>query len=157
MNLEESMAFADRVVFERTGKHLDDLQAGLIQGVLQRKKYSEIAKAHHCTEGHVRDVGYELWTLLSDALGEEVNKSNLVSTLIRQSVVTNPVVGNVGTGNVIGTVHFCTQPEESPEFIRGKQQAKLEAVKRLRQLGLSDAQIAEVLELSLEEIQQDDR
>lgn len=102
-------------------------------------------------------MGYELWTLLSDALGEEVNKSNLASTLIRQSVVTNPVVGNVGTGNVIGTVHFCSQPEESPEFIRGKQQAKLEAVKRLQQLGLSDVQISEVLELSLEEVQQDDR
>ena len=132
MNLEESMAFADKVIFERTGKHLDDLQAGLIRGVLQHQKYSKIAKEHHCTEGHVRDVGYELWQLLSDSLGEEVNKSNLASTLIRQSIVTSPVVGNVGTGNVIGTVHLCNQPEDSPEFIRGKQQAKLEAVQRLR-------------------------
>ena len=153
MNLEESMAFADKVVFERTGKHLDDLQAGLIQGVLQHKKYSEIAKAHHCTENHVRDVGYELWTLLSDALGEEVNKSNLAVTLMRLSVTKSPITGN---NNVINSIHICQSSEESPEFIRGKQQAKLEAVKRLRQLGLSDAQIAEVLELSLEEIQQDD-
>ncbi|MEG4391661.1 hypothetical protein [Microcoleus sp. BROC3] len=161
MNVQEALAFADEVVFAKTGKHLDDMQVGVIEGVLKRQKYGDIAQALNCTEGYAKDVGYELWELFSDVFGEEVNKLNLRSALIRKSRISN-VTGSVISGNhvarghVIGALNVCTSQEESPEFLRGKLQAKMEAIQRLQAIGLSDEQIAQCLDMTLEEIQQVD-
>ncbi|MEG4307371.1 hypothetical protein [Microcoleus sp. D3_18a_C4] len=46
--------------------------------------------------------------------------------------------------------------EESPEFLRGKQRAKMEAIQRLQAVGLTDEQIAKCLDMTLEEIRQVD-
>jgi hypothetical protein len=106
-------------------------------------------------------VGYELSELFSDAFGEDVNTLNLRSALIRKSMISN-VTGGVITGHhvahnhVIGSLNVCTSQEESPEFLRGKQQAKMEAIDRLQAIGLSDEQIAQCLDLTLEEIRQVD-
>ena len=43
MNVEEAMPFADEVVFAKTGKHLEDMQVGVIEGVLKWQKYGDIA------------------------------------------------------------------------------------------------------------------
>ncbi len=157
MNVQEALAFADEVVFAKTGKHLDDMQVGVIEGVLKRQKYGDIAEALNCTEGYAKDIGYELWQLFSDSFGEEVNKLNLRSTLIRKSMIGN-VTGGVINGhhNVIGSVNICKSSEESPEFLRGKQRAKFEAIHRLQAVGLSDEQIAQCLDMTLEEIRQVD-
>ena len=161
MNVPEALPFADEVVFAKTGKHLDDMQVGVIEGVLKRQKYCDIAQGLNCTEGSAKDVGYELWELFSDAFGEEVNKLNLRSALIRKSRISN-VTGGVITGyhvahnHVIGSLNICTSQEESPEFLRGKLQAKMEAIQRLQAIGLSDEQIAQCLDLTLEEIRQVD-
>lgn len=161
MNVKEALAFADEVVFAKTGKHLDDMQVGVIEGVLKRLKYGDIAQALNCTEGYAKDVGYELWQFFSDSFGEEVNKSNLRSALIRKSMISNVTGGvisgnHVARGHVIGSVNICTSSEESPEFLRGKQQAKIEAIARLQAVGLSDEQIAQCLDMTLEEIRQVD-
>lgn len=161
MNVKEALAFADEVVFAKTGKHLDDMQVGVIEGVLKRQKYGDIAQALNCTEGYAKDVGYELWQLFSDSFGEEVNKLNLRSTLIRKSMISNVTGGvisgnHVARGHVIGSLNICTSSEESPEFLRGKQQAKIEAIARLQAIGLSDEQIAQCLDMTLEEIRQID-
>jgi hypothetical protein len=161
MNVQEALAFADEVVFAKTGKHLDDMQFGVIEGVLKRQKYGDIAQGLNCTEGYAKDVGYELWELFSDAFGEEVNKLNLRSALIRKSMIIN-VTGSVISGNhvarghLIGSLNVCTSKEESPEFLRGKQRAKIEAIARLQAVGLSDEQIAQCLDLTREEIRQVD-
>ncbi|MCC3407025.1 MAG: hypothetical protein JGK17_15800 [Microcoleus sp. PH2017_10_PVI_O_A] len=161
MNVKEALAFADEVVFAKTGKHLDDMQVGVIEGVLKRQKYGDIAQTLNCTEGYAKDVGYELWPLFSDSFGEEVNKLNLRSALIRKSMISNVTGGvisgnHVARGHVIGSLNICTSQEESPEFLRGKQQAKIEAIDRLQAIGLSDEQIAQCLDLTLEEIRQVD-
>ena len=106
-------------------------------------------------------MGYELWDLFSDAFGEEVNKLNLRSPLIRKSMMSNVTGGaitghNVAYNHVIGSLNICTSQEESPEFLRGKLQAKMEAIQRLQAIGLSDEQIAQCLDLTLEEIRQVD-
>jgi len=161
MNVQEALPFADEVVFAKTGKHWDDMQFGVIEGVLKWQKYGDIAQGLNCTEGYAKDVGYELWHLFSDAFGEEVNKLNLRSALIRKSRISN-VTGGVITGHhvahnhVIGSLNICTSQEESPEFLRGKLQAKMEAIQRLQAIGLSDEQIAQCLDLTLEEIRQVD-
>jgi hypothetical protein len=117
----------------------------------------------HClrTEGYAKDVGYELWELFSDAFGEDVNKLKLRSALIRNSMISN-VTGGVITGHhvahnyVIGSLNICTSQEESPEFLRGKLQAKMEAIQRLQAIGLTDEQIAKCLDMTLEEFRQVD-
>ncbi|MEG4943360.1 hypothetical protein [Microcoleus sp. F4-D5] len=161
MNVKEALAFADEVVFAKTGKHLDDMQVGVIEGVLKRQKYGDIAQALNCTEGYAKDVGYELWELFSDAFGEDINKLNLRSALIRKSRISNVTGGvisgnHVARGHLIGSLNVCTSQEESPDFLRGKQQAKIEAIQRLQAVGLSDEQIAQCLDLTLEEIRQVD-
>jgi hypothetical protein len=83
MNIKEMLQFADEIVFTQTGQHLDDLQAAILQGTLQRETYKEIAKNFDCSESRIREVGSELWQILSEELGEDVNKSNFRSTIVR--------------------------------------------------------------------------
>ena len=157
MDVREALIFADDVVFAKTGKHLDDLQIGIIEGVLKRQKYGEMAQALNCTEGYVKDVGYELWRLFSEAFGEEVNKSNLRSTFLRHQIINKynfNIFGNDKVGNVsiIKALNICGLQEESPEFLLGKQEAKVEVAVRLREMGLSDEKIAQYLDMKIEEV-----
>ena len=100
MDVNEALQFANRVVFERTGKHLDDLQRAVVEGTWQRQTYDDIAKEYHVTKNHVSDVGSELWKLLSDALGEDIKKSNFRSNLERINIESsqNPNIC-IGTNN----------------------------------------------------------
>lgn len=45
------------------------------------RTYEEIAEASGYSVQHIRDVGCKLWQLLSNALGEKVNKCNFQSVL----------------------------------------------------------------------------
>jgi len=81
MDIREVMQFVDEVVYAKTGKRLNDLQRGIIEGTLKRQKYSDIAKNYNCTTGHTKEVGYELWRMLSDIFGETVDKKHLQSIL----------------------------------------------------------------------------
>ena len=143
------------MVFAKTAKHLDDMQVGVIEGFLKWQKYGDIAQGLNCTEGYAKDVGYELWELFSDAFGEEVNKLNLRSALIRKSRISN-VTGGVITAHhvahnyVISSLNICTSQGESPEFLRGKLQAKMQAIQCLQAVGLSYEQIAKCLDMTLE-------
>ncbi|MFB2895809.1 hypothetical protein ACE1CI_23115 [Aerosakkonemataceae cyanobacterium BLCC-F50] len=160
MDIKEVLQFVDDVVYTKTGKHLNDLQRAIIEGTLKRQKYSEIADTCRCSEGHVKDMGYELLQLLSDAFGEPVDKGNLKSVLERQ--------GNLnisfGDSNIIGYINICSdktttsdknQPQ-TPNFQQLQYQTKMETVSKLRQFGLSDEQIAEALGLTLDEVKQVD-
>jgi hypothetical protein len=156
MNVQEALLFADEIVYSKTGQHLDDLQIGVLEGVLQRKKYSDIAQDLKCTEGYVKDIGYELWQLFSDFFGEDVSKSNLRSALLRHSAANSfnfNVFGNFDRGSVISSFNLCESPEQSHEFLKGKQEAKIEAITRLRDIGLSDQQIAKCLDMTLDAVQ----
>lgn len=83
MTITEVLQFADHLVFTQTGKHLDDLQETVIKGVWQGKTYSVIADECNHSESRVRDVGYKLWQILSEQLGEDINKSNFHCTFER--------------------------------------------------------------------------
>ncbi|TAG61458.1 MAG: ATPase, partial [Oscillatoriales cyanobacterium] len=76
MDLKEVLKLADDIVFAKTGQHLDDLQAAVLQGTLQRETYKQIAKDFDCSESRIREIGSELWQILSEDLGEDVNKKN---------------------------------------------------------------------------------
>ncbi|MEK0185302.1 hypothetical protein, partial [Microcoleus anatoxicus] len=131
-------------------------------GILKQQKYSDIADTYGCTAGHAKDVGYKLLQMLSDVFDEPVDKYNLKSVLKRQSTIkialnnSNNIDGN---SNTINYINGCSElpnatPDksrsETPDFQDSTNQVKIEMVGKLRQLGLKDEQIAEVLGLALE-------
>jgi NB-ARC domain len=83
MNVTEVLQFADELVFQQTGKHLDDSQQAVVKGVWEGKTYEKIADECNRSERHVRDVGYKLWQILSEKLGEDIHKSNFHCTFER--------------------------------------------------------------------------
>lgn len=83
MNVSQLLQFVDRLVVERTGKHLDDVQRAVVEGTWQRQTYDDIAQKCYVTKNHVADVGAELWQLLSEILDEDIKKSNFRSSLER--------------------------------------------------------------------------
>ena len=117
MNLKEMLKFADDIVFAKTGQHLDDLQAAVLRGTLQRETYKEIAKDFDCSESRIREIGSELWQLLSEELGENINKKNFRSAMERLqiSLFSNVIQDNVIQDNVgVGSINICGEGRHPP-------------------------------------------
>ncbi|WP_333410734.1 hypothetical protein [Microcoleus sp. LAD1_D5] len=164
------MQFVDEVVCANTGKHLNDLQRKIIEGILKQQKYSDIADTYGCTAGHAKDIGYKLLQMLSDVFDEPVDKRNLKSMLERQLNL-NINFGDrnnnthFGHSHTINYINGCSElptptPTKSqpptPDYQDGTNQVKIEMAGKLRQLGLKDEQIAEVLGLAGEVVKQID-
>ncbi|WP_232731714.1 NB-ARC domain-containing protein [Kamptonema formosum] len=66
----------DELLLAKTGEHLDYLQEAILRGALEGKTYRKIAEDTYSNEGHVRNVGSELWKILSEGFGEDVTKTN---------------------------------------------------------------------------------
>ncbi|MEG4963527.1 MULTISPECIES: NB-ARC domain-containing protein [unclassified Microcoleus] len=114
MNLKEMLNVADRIVFEKTGQHLDDLQAAVLRGTLQRETYKEIAKDFNCSESRIREIGSELWQILSEEFGQKVSKSNFRSTMER---LQNSNVVNFAQDVVVSSIfNICGQARHPPEL-----------------------------------------
>ncbi len=170
MNTADILEFVDEALHAKTGKHLNDLQRKIIEGILKQQKYSDIADTYGCTAGHAKDIGYKLLQMLSDVFDEPVDKRNLKSVLERQLNL-NINFGDrnnnthFGHSNTINYINACselptTTPDKSqpmtPDFQTSTNQVKIEMVGKLRLLGLNDQQIAEVLGLALEIVKQMD-
>ncbi|NES19858.1 MAG: hypothetical protein F6K41_13230 [Symploca sp. SIO3E6] len=165
MDIHGLLQFVDEAVYLKTSKHLNDLQRGIIEGTLKRQKYSEIAEVYGCTAGHAKDVGYELLQMLSDVFDESVDKGNLKSVLERQGNLNISFGGKTINNNIVGCINVGSEhPYESRDKNQSatskfqqysNNQSKLK-IDKLRQFGLSDAQIAEALDLPLEMVKQED-
>lgn len=107
MDVQEVLRLADDLIFKNTGKHLDDLQQAILFGTLQHQKYAEIAKNYNCTESHVKKNAAELWKFLSEALGEEINKTNFKSTIERQQFFIGLSI--VENNFSLAKFNFCTR------------------------------------------------
>lgn len=84
MRIDTAIEYADQLLYERTGRHLSDLQSRIIQQSCQGQTYGQVASAAGYSEGHIKDVASQLWKLLSEALGERITKGNLRSRLINR-------------------------------------------------------------------------
>jgi len=116
MNLKEMLKFADDIVFAKTGQHLDDLQEAILRGTLQHETYKEIAKDFDCSESRVREVGSELWRILSEQLGEEVSKSNFRSTMERLQISLFSYFAPQQDCVQISCVNYCTEARHPPDI-----------------------------------------
>jgi AAA-like domain/TIR domain len=81
MNGREALEFIDRLMFDRTGKHLSDLEREIVMGTWDGKKYEEIYPLN--PQYLEKDVGYKLWKKLSVVLGEKVTKKKIKGALER--------------------------------------------------------------------------
>lgn len=81
MNGREALEFIDRLVFDRTGKYLNDLEREIVVGTWDGKKYEEIYPLN--PQYLEKDVGYKLWKKLSSVLGEKVTKKKIKGALER--------------------------------------------------------------------------
>ncbi|MDB9437017.1 ATP-binding protein [Dolichospermum lemmermannii CS-548] len=83
MTVTEILQFVDNLVFTKTDKHLDDLQKKIIEELFQGKTYRQIANIYDYDEGYIGDESRNLFKLLSEILGQDINKSNFCWTLER--------------------------------------------------------------------------
>ncbi|MBE9147895.1 hypothetical protein IQ257_05080, partial [Coleofasciculus sp. LEGE 07092] len=82
MTVEEALAILDTVL--KPGR-LNDLQELVFREAWEKKTYPEIAENAGYDASYIKDVGFRLWQLLSEAFGEKVTKSNVRSLLRRHS------------------------------------------------------------------------
>ncbi|WP_333154230.1 hypothetical protein [Microcoleus sp. Pol8_D1] len=143
------------------------MQRKIIAGILNRKKYADVAETYGYSSQHVKKASHELLQMLSEVFGEQVKKSNLESVLERQ-INQNINLGknNKFQNNRISYVNNCPNPStptpdesqpETPDLQEEtKNPTKIETIDKLRQFGLSDEQIAEALDIHLEQVKQVD-
>lgn len=113
MDIKEILKFGDALVFAKTGKHLDDVQDALLRGAWKGQTYTQIAEESGYSDGYLRDVASELWKILSELLGENINKSNFCSTIERWrfSIISSTVENNFAHNNI----NICRDIVNSPE------------------------------------------
>jgi hypothetical protein len=160
MNPQELAGYLDELIFSSTGKHIDSLQLAILKGVLNGQKYADIAKEYNCSTGHAKDEAYKLWQLLSDTLGEDINKSNFRATIERIIAKNSQFVGNIK----IEKLNLCSGSfrdiENNNELIPDdkvfidsiQKKTKRDTIPRLVKLGLTSEQIAEALDLPILEV-----
>jgi|JI9StandDraft_1071089.scaffolds.fasta_scaffold00289_14 NB-ARC domain len=114
MNLQEVIKLADELVFAGTGKHLNDVQKTILRGTWDDEDYKKIANGVRRSEDRVREVGMELWQILSKELGEKVSKSNFRSTMERLQI---SVISHLEQHhNQIGSFNICGESRHPPNI-----------------------------------------
>lgn len=170
MDIPDILQFVDEIISSKTGKHLNDLQRGIIEGTLKRQRYTDIAETYGCTAGHAKDEGYKLLQLLSNFFGETVDKNNLKSVLDRQINLNiafdNSKINSSINNHIIGCINFGSDqanstPDKSSKPLTvntktRKNKVNIESINKLRLFGLNNEQIAEALNLPLDAVNQVD-
>ncbi len=109
MTVTEILQFVDNLVFTKTDKHLDDLQKRIIEELFQGKTYKQIANIYDYDEGYIGDESRNLFKILSQVLGEDINKSNFCWTLER--VKNYSKIVSFGNNNI-----NCYSSYEKPNY-----------------------------------------
>ena len=168
MDSPQILQFVDEAVYTNTGKRLNNLQRRIIAGILNRQRYADVAETYGYSSEHVKKASHELLQMLSEVFGEPVKKSNLESVLERHINQNITTLGNKNNQKIIGIsyINNCPNPStptpdesqpKNPDLQqKSKNQTKIETIDKLRQFGLSDEQIAEALDIPLDQVKQVD-
>lgn len=162
MDNQELVNYLDELLYNSTGNHIDSLQVAILKGVLNGDKYKDIAKEYKCSASHAKDEAYKLWRLLSQTLNEDINKSNFKATVDR--IIAKNHSNILVNNNQIDTFNFCSnchpKIEENEDIISDEEilidstqkKIKRDMIPRLMKLGLNPEQIAEALDLPIQEV-----
>jgi hypothetical protein len=84
MNFEEGLQILDAAVLKKINRNLKDVEIIVLKGSWQGLSYDEIATNEGYAAKYLRqDIGFKLWKLLSEALGEEISKTNFHAAVER--------------------------------------------------------------------------
>jgi tetratricopeptide (TPR) repeat protein len=84
MNIDDAVSFARSLIENQTQKPLNDSQMIVLRGALQGDSYSVIAQSHKFSEEYYKQVGAELWKILSSVLGIKITKKNVITVIEEQ-------------------------------------------------------------------------
>lgn len=116
MNFEEGLQILDGAVFSQSHRHLKDVEIIILKGSWQGLNYEEIATKEGYAAKYLRqDVGFKLWRLLSEVLGEEVNKTNFRAAVERSDFKDN----NLLPAEVNQDSSITVKNEFVPEYPEG--------------------------------------
>src|SRR4028119_2344251 len=118
-NIEKLVEFAILLVATETGVSLNYIQKVLLRESLleDKKTYAQIAEENKYSESYIKfSVAPKLWQLLSQAIGEKVNKTNL-HALLEQHLVNYNNRQHTDTTTVMSGVALTAERYvlESPE------------------------------------------
>lgn len=159
----ELLKLVDRLIFEKTAKHLNTLQQLVLQGMYDGKTYETIARDTRYTTKYVREVGYKLLKSLSAVMDEEMQKGNLKAAIDRRNISNTSNFGRDYIHQYVEYVHTLNlkpcpfSPSNSdnnrPTESKFKTQIErleidvAEVVCKLHSQGIEPSQIAQVLGL----------
>lgn len=81
---EAAIKFANEIINIKTSKNLTNLELEVLKGCWEDKDYHEIAEIVDYSTGHITGVGKQLWSKLSEGLGETVSKKTFRQPLRRE-------------------------------------------------------------------------
>lgn len=159
----ELLKLVDRLIFEKTGKHLSTLQRLVLQGMYDGKTYETIARNTRYTTKYVREVGYKLLKTLSAVMDEEMQKGNLKAAIDRRNISNTSNFGRDYIHQYVEYVHTLNlkpcpsgssksdsdRPTES-KFTTHIERLEIdvaEVVCKLHSQGIQPSQIAQILRL----------
>jgi hypothetical protein len=158
----ELLKLVDRLIFEKTGKHLNTLQQLVLQGMYDGKTYETIARDTRYTTKYVREVGYKLLKSLSAVMDEEMQKGNLKAAIDRRNISNTSNFGRdyIQYVEYVHTLNLKPCPflpsnadNDRPTESRSKTQIErleidvAEVVCKLHSQGIEPCQIAQLLGL----------
>ncbi|PPS40656.1 hypothetical protein [Chroococcidiopsis sp. TS-821] len=82
MDIEQALLVVDAAL---ENIYLSNVQELVLRQSWEGKTYPEIAESYGYEANYIKNVGYKLWSLLSQAFAEEVTKSNFRSVIRRHS------------------------------------------------------------------------
>jgi len=144
MEFEEILKLADDLVFQKTGKHLDYLQQAVLEGTLHKRKYADIAEDCHVSEGHLKDIGADLWGILSELLECNVSKKTF------PAVIENSTISSSFNRDCVGIRNFkiintpFREDRETTEGTGEKQKFYLEFAPKVGECYAREAAIAQL-------------
>jgi hypothetical protein len=109
MKAEDALEFADKLVYAKTGKHLNDLERTVFLGSYEDLTYEEIYPLN--PEYVERYVGYRLWKKLSNVLEERVSKKMFRGALERAIKKQSLQVEEVETKQRVLISHWAQEPD----------------------------------------------
>lgn len=84
MDLEQAIELINYVMFAKSGRHLNDVKTAVFTGSWHHQTHEQIAGLSDCLISYTRKhIGALFWRLLSEALEENVSKTNFRVALER--------------------------------------------------------------------------
>ena len=117
-NIEKIVEFAINTVATRTGFSLNYIQKVILRESLieNKKTYAQIAEENKYSESYIKfTIAPKLWQLLSQALGEKVNKTNLPALLEQEFINQNQEPTETITAMSAADLSRSRYVVESPE------------------------------------------